>query len=100
MDIYYDLLLYHIIHDQRDFVYLQVNIDKVSDWVDGNHLILNAAMSKVMIISRRRVPSTLEVCLSLLSPLLQQVENYKYLVNSSFNYSTHYLVHNICSSAS
>jgi len=96
MDIYYDLLLYHIIHDQRDFVYLQVNIDKVSDWVDGNHLILNAATSKVMIISRRRVPSTLEVCLSLLSPLLQQVENYKYLVNSSFNCSTHY--HNICSS--
>ena len=47
MDIYYDLLLYHIIHDQRDFVYLQVNIDKVSDWVDGNYLILNAAMSQV-----------------------------------------------------
>jgi len=102
MDIilYYDLLLYHFIHDhdQRDFIYLQVDIDKVSDWVDGNQLTLYAAMSKVMIISHRRVPSTLEVCLSLLSPLLQQVENYKYLVNSSFNCSTHY--HNICSSAS
>jgi len=52
MDIilYYDLLLYHFIHDhdQRDFIYLQVDIDKVSDWVDGNHLILNAAMSKLM----------------------------------------------------
>jgi len=76
-----------------------VDIDKVSDWVDGNHLtVVYAAMSKVMIISHRRVPSTLEVCLFFLSPLLQQVENYKYLVNSSFNCSTHY--HNICSSAS
>jgi len=46
MDIYYDLLLYHIIHDhdQGDF---QVDIDKVSDWVDGYYLILNAAISKV-----------------------------------------------------
>jgi len=32
MDIYDNLLLYHIIHnhDQRDFMYLQVDIDKVS----------------------------------------------------------------------
>ena len=46
-----DLLLYRIIHDWRD-------IDQVSDWVDENHLTLNAAKSKVMIASRRRVHST------------------------------------------
>ena len=37
MDIYADdLLLYRIIHDWRD-------IDQVSDWVDENHLTVNAA---------------------------------------------------------
>jgi len=51
----------------------------VSDWVDENHRTLNAAKSKVMVISGRSVGSPPEVCLSLLSQPLEQVENYKYL---------------------
>ena len=82
-----DLLLYRIIHDWRD-------IDQVSDWVDENHLTLNAAKSKVMVISRRRVHSTPEVCLSLNS---QPLENYKYLgilfELIPYYWSTH--IHNI-----
>ena len=69
--------------------------------VGGNHLTLvNAAKSKVMIISRQRVRSTPEGCLSLLSQPLEQVQNYKYLgdlLNSSLNWSTH--IHNIWSRA-
>ena len=94
------LILYRSIHDQRDFVHLQLDIDQVSDWVDENHLTLNAAKSKVIVISRWREHSTPEVCLSLLSQPLEQVENYKYLevlLNSSLNWSTH--IHNICSRA-
>jgi len=89
MDTYADdLPLYDIIPEQRDFIPSSTWY-RVSAWVDGNHLTLvNAAKSKVMIISRRRVRSTPEGCLSLLSQPLKQVENYKYLgvlLNSSLN---------------
>jgi len=62
----------------------------VSDWVDENHLTVNAAESiKVMVISCRRVHALYpEVCLSLLSQPFEQVENYKYLrvlLSSSLN---------------
>ena len=46
MDVYADdLLLYRIIHDQRDFniINLQLDVDQKSDWVDENHLTVNAA---------------------------------------------------------
>ena len=93
-----DLLLYHIIHDQRDFIPLQLDIDKVADWVDVNHLTMNAAKCKVLVISRRRVRSALEVCLSLHSQPLAQVESYKYLgvlLNSFLNWSTIALLYGI-----
>jgi len=93
-----DLLLYRVIHNQWDF---QLNIDQVSDWVDENHLTVNAAESiKVMVISCRRVPSTPEVRLPLLSQPFEQVQNYKYLrvlLNSSLNWPTH--IRSICSKA-
>ena len=46
MDVYADdLLLYRIIHDQRYFniINLQLDVDQKSDWVDENHLTVNAA---------------------------------------------------------
>ena len=68
MDLYADdLLLYHnfIIHDQRDVILLQLDIDKVADWVDVNHLTMNAAKCKVLVISHRRMCSAPEVAMSL-----------------------------------
>ena len=63
MDLYAgNLLLYCIIHDQRDFIPLQLDIDKVADWVDANCLTMNATKCKVLVISRRIVRSAPEVC--------------------------------------
>jgi len=63
-----DLLLYRIIHDQRDFIHLQLDIAQVSDWVNENHLTWNAAKSKAMVISRRRVHSSSGIRLRYVEP--------------------------------
>ena len=78
--------------------HIQLDIDKVSDWVDRNHL-WHSMLLRVKWWSSHAGECALPLKMSLPSQSTsQQVENYKYLVNSSLNWSTHF--HNICSSAS
>ena len=52
-----DLLLFRCINANEDFSHLQHDISLVEDWVKCNHLTLNIAKCKYMVISRRRNPS-------------------------------------------
>ena len=80
MDLYADdLLLYRIIRDQSDFISLQIDIDKVADWIGENDLSLNISKCKSMVISRKRIRSVPEESLQLDGQPLEQVEEFKYL---------------------
>ena len=75
MDLYADdLLLYRIIRDQRDFISLQMDIDKVADWIGENDLSLNISKCKSKVISRKRIRSVPEDSLQLDGQPLEQVK--------------------------
>ena len=48
-----DMLLYKQIKCSEDYQQLQLDIDKISSWVGNNHLSLNPAKCKTMLISRK-----------------------------------------------
>ena len=95
-----DLLLYRVIREQRDFTFLQSDIDSVADWIDGNFLTLNGSKCKMMVISRRHQQSLPEQGLFLQNEPLELVEEYRYLgiiLNSTLNWSAH--IESICRKA-
>ena len=49
-----DMLLYKKIKCSEDYQQLQLDIDKISSWVGSNHLSLNPAKCKTMLLSRKR----------------------------------------------
>ena len=49
-----DMLLYKQIKCSEDYQQLQMDIDKISSWVDHNNLSLNPAKCKTMLLSRKR----------------------------------------------
>ena len=68
-----DLFLYRLIGDQRDFIFLQMDIDKVADWIGENELSLNISKCKAMVISFKRIRSVPEESLHLDGQLLAWV---------------------------
>ena len=47
-----DMLLYKQIKCSEDYQQLQLDIDKISSWVDSNHLSLNPAKCKTAVSNR------------------------------------------------
>ena len=91
-----DMLLYKQIKCSEDYQPLQLDIDKISSWVDSNHLSLNPANCKTMLLSRMRNLSYPPQFL-LNKVLLEQVETFKYLgvlISSDLSWSKH--VDSIC----
>ena len=78
-----DMLLYKQIKCSEDYQQLQLDIDKISSWVDSNHLSLNPAKCKTMVLSRKRNLSYPPQFLLNKVPL-EQVETFKYLHGSSY----------------
>ena len=77
-------------------VKLQMDIDKISSWVDHNNLSLNPAKCKTMLLSRKRNLSHPPQLLLNKAPL-EQVEAFKYLgvlISSDLSWSTH--IDSIC----
>ena len=101
IDLYADnLLLYRIIRDERDFISLQMDIDKVADWIGENHVSLNISKCKSMVISHKRIRSVPEESLQLDGQPPEQVEEFKYLgviLNSTLNWFAH--IQSVCSKA-
>ena len=73
-----DMLLYRPITNSADYDLLQEDINRLSKWVDANHLSFNVQKCKVMKVTRKRTgvcPPTLQLC----GQPLQEVDSYKYL---------------------
>ena len=90
------MLLYKQIKCSEDYQQLQLDIDKISSWVDSNHLSLNPAKCKTMLLSRKRNLSYPPQFLLNKVPL-EQVETFKYLgvlISSDLSWSKH--VDSIC----
>ena len=52
-----DMMLYHLIRSQIDFLALQADVDCLSGWTDENHLKFNTAKCKYVVISRKKQPT-------------------------------------------
>ena len=86
-----DMLLYKEIKCSENYQQLQLDIDKISSWVDNNHLSLNPAKCKTMLISRKRNLRYPPQFLLNKVPL-EQVEAFKYLgvlISSDLSWSMH-----------
>ena len=94
-----DMLLYKPINTIEDLRQLQLDIDKLNQWVGCNHLQLNPSKCKSMLISRKR--RGLHPPPLLLDGMpLEQVENFKYLgilLSSDLSWSAH--IDSICNKA-
>ena len=91
-----DMLLYKQIKCSEDYQQLQMDIDKISSWVDHNNLSLNPAKCKTMLLSRKRNLSHPPQLLLNKAPL-EQVEAFKYLgvlISSDLSWSRH--IDSIC----
>ena len=90
-----DMLLYKQIKCCEDYWQLQLDIDKISSWVDSNHLSLNPGKCKTMLSRKRNLNYPPQFLLN--KVLLEQVETCKYLgvlISSDLSWSKH--VHSIC----
>ena len=94
-----DMLLYKPVKSIEDFGHLQLDIDRISDWVSCNKLTLNPTKCKAMIISRKR-NAVEPPQLVLNGAPLEQVETFKYLgvlLSSNLSWSAH--IDSICTKA-
>ena len=86
------LVLYHPVCNSSDFRLLQQDIDNTSSWTSINHLTLNSAKCKYMVISRKRQPPTPTDTLLVNHSQLEKVTTFKYLgvwISSDLSWSTH-----------
>ena len=82
-----DLLLYKSIACAQDFVDMQLDVLAIEQWSENNHLTLNSAKCKAMVISRKKNPYSQPLYLN--GVVLDQVESFKYLgVNISHDLIT------------
>ena len=94
-----DMLLYKPVKSIEDFGHLQLDIDRISDWVSCNKLTLNPTKCKAMIISRKR-NAVEPPQLVLNGAPLEQVETFKYLgvlLSPNLSWSAH--IDSICTKA-
>ena len=80
-----DVLLYHPIDFTNDFLTVQEDISKVTEWSKLNHLTLNSAKCKFMIISRKKNPPRPLVPLHLEGESLDLVNSIKYILASTYH---------------
>ena len=74
-----DMLLYKPVKSIEDIHHLQMDIDRISGWVNCNNLTLNPNKCKTMVISRKRNSVKPHAQFALNSSPLEQVETFKYL---------------------
>ena len=74
-----DLLLYKQLSNPQDLIAIQEDITSIKELSTNNYLTLNPAKCKYMIISRKRIPPTTALPLTLNSQPLSQVDTFKYL---------------------
>lgn len=95
-----DVLLYHCITDNCDFLAVQESINSIEQWSSDNHLQLNVLKCKTMTISRKRSPSHPANPLLLNGEALEKVDSYKYLgllLTADLSWSSH--ISGICAKA-
>ena len=94
-----DILLYKPITSYNDAIaLLQSDINMVTNWLSDCGLKLNPAKTKFMLISRKRFPPNLSVCIEG-TPIIQG-ESLKYLgvtITSDLSWSTH--INSTCTKA-
>jgi len=91
-----DMLLYKSLKCIEDYQQLQLDIDKISTWVDRNVLSLNPVKCKTMLLSRKRNYCQPPRFLLNETPL-EQVESFKYLgvlISSDLSWSAR--IYSIC----
>ena len=79
---------------------LQVDVNNLCAWTDGNNMKFNATKCKYMIISRKKQPIIPNSPLVINNCCLERVNFYKYLgvwITSTLNWSTH--ISEICTKA-
>ena len=74
-----DILLYKPISSLREMEDLQDDVSQICDWISRNHLTLNAAKTKYMIVSRRKRPTCPYPPLVLDGTAIEMVSHFKYL---------------------
>ena len=74
-----DVCIYWPLSSNRDFQYVQDDIEVVKEWSSENSLNLNPSKCKYMLISRKQTPSTLGEPLVLGDLPLQKVDTFRYL---------------------
>ena len=93
-----DLLLYKSIACAQDFVDMQLDVLAIEQWSENNHLTLNSAKCKAMVISRKKNPYSQPLYLN--GAVLDQVESFKYLgVNISHDLTWSNHIGKICGKA-
>ena len=74
-----DILLHKPISSPQEMVALQDDVSKICDWISCNHLTVNVAKTKHMIISRRKHSTCLYPPLVLDGTTIELVSHFKYL---------------------
>ena len=95
-----DILLYHTISSNSDYLYLQSDANTVQDWVNCNHMFLNPSNYKFMLISRKLNRINNPPAITIHGQTLETVPMFKYLgllLSSDLSWAKH--VEGICTKA-
>ena len=96
-----DILLWKPIKCSNDYVYLQTDINNISNCIKSLYLSLNSSKCKYIIVSRKRQPTLPSSGLCLNGEALEHVRSYRYLgilVTETLTWSEH--IQQLCSKAS
>ena len=95
-----NILLWKSIKHSNDYVYLQRDIDIISNCISSLHLLLNTSKCKYIIASRKRQPTLPSSGLHLNGQALEHVRSYQYLgvlVTETLTWSEH--LQQVCTNA-
>ena len=85
-----DILLYRPINTEHDVAALQLDVDRVVNWIASHGLSLNQSKSKLLVISRKRNPPAVTLLVD--NILIQQVDSLSYLgvtITNDLKWSAH-----------